>query len=94
MFHYTDARGARLFKEFLKTPEGKASMEKMDPEFFQEYPNFIEKYKSVSQERLIPTSRKMFENPTPEFIEWLSSDKLSPEAIETLAGATKGKKGS
>lgn len=92
MFHYTDARGARLFKEFLKTPEGKASMEKMDPEFFQEYPNFIEKYKSVSQERLIPTSRKMFENPTPEFIKWLSSDKLSPEAIETLAGATKGKK--
>lgn len=92
LFQYNDARGARLFREFLRTPEGRTSMEKLDPEFFQEYPNFIEKYKSVTQERLIPTARKMFENPTPEFINWLQSEKLSPEAQQALTGSAKGKR--
>ena len=86
---YNDSMAAKMFRQFMETPEGRASLEKMDPTFFQEYPDFFEKYQSATQERLVPTARKMFENPTPEFSEFLRSE-FDSQTVRQMSGGSHG----
>lgn len=81
-----DSMLARVVREYMNTPEGRADLEARDPEFFKSNPDWWQKFKTTADERIVPTARAMFENPTPEFIEFMRTYTWTPEMVKELSG--------
>lgn len=81
-----DSLLAKVVREYMDTPQGRADLEARDPEFFKSNPDWWQKFKTTADERIVPTARAMFENPTPEFIEFMRTNEWSPEMVKELSG--------
>lgn len=79
-----DSTMAKVMREYMKTDEGRRDLEARDPDFFKENPDWWERFKTVADERIVPTARAMFENPSQAFIDFLNSHVWSPEMIKEL----------
>lgn len=81
-----DVTLAKVLREYADTPEGRADLIARDPEFFTSNPDWWQKFKTTADERIVPTARVIFENPTPEFIEFLRTHTWSPDLVKELSG--------
>lgn len=81
-----DSMLAKVVREYMDTPQGRRDLEAKDPDFFKSNPDWWEKFKTVADERIVPTARAMFENPTPEFIKFMRTHEWSPDMVKELAG--------
>lgn len=81
----TDSTMAKVVREYMKSDEGRAELESRDPEFFKENPDWWEGKKSIADERIVPTARAIFENPSDAFIEFLRTFPWSQDMVNKLA---------
>lgn len=81
----SDAIQAKVAREYMNTPEGRAELEARDPQFFQDNPDWWQKFETTSDERLVPTARELFENPSAEFVHFLQGHQWSGDLARKMS---------
>lgn len=81
----SDAVQAKVAREYMKTNKGRAELEARDPQFFQDNPDWWQKFETTSDERIVPTARELFENPSEQFVDFLKNHKWSGELARKLS---------
>lgn len=81
----SDAVQAKVIREYMKTPEGRAELEARDPQFFQNNPDWWQKFETVADERIVPTARELFENPSSQFVHFLQNNKWSGDLARKMS---------
>lgn len=81
----SDAVQAKVAREYMKTEAGRAELEARDPQFFQDNPEWWQKFETTADERIVPTARELFENPSQEFVDFLQNHKWSGDLARKMS---------
>lgn len=84
----SDSTMVKAFREYLATDEGKAEMVARDPEAFTRNPDWFKQFETKLDERIVPTAKAMFNEPSAEFVSFLRNNVWQPEMANKLSGGS------